>query len=260
MKHIKFTFKIFVFLFITFVVSMSLLYAYAYLSDGIDIKTSNSFYIYDKDEKLVYLGSGNSEWVDIENVSPYFLDAIISTEDKYFYKHMGFDYLRIAKSLYTNFKNGYISQGGSTISQQYVKNMYLDFDKTWERKIQEAFLTLKLETHYSKDDILQGYINTINFGQGCYGISDASKYYFNKKPSELSLEEAIILAGIPKSPNNYNPVSSYEKAIKRGKIVAECMLNNGKIDKKTYANLFKNKLEIYAKSDLNNLQTVMYSF
>ena len=258
MKHIKFTFKIFVFLFITFVVSMSLLYAYAYLSDGIDIKTSNSFYIYDKDEKLVYLGSGNSEWVDIENVSPYFLDAIISTEDKYFYKHMGFDYLRIAKSLYTNFKNGYISQGGSTISQQYVKNMYLDFDKTWERKIQEAFLTLKLETHYSKDDILQGYINTINFGQGCYGISDASKYYFNKKPSELSLEEAIILAGIPKSPNNYNPVSSYEKAIKRGKIVAECMLNNGKIDKNTYDNLFKNKLEIYAKSDLNNLQTLMY--
>lgn len=258
MKHIKFTFKIFVFLFISFVVSMSLLYAYAYLSDGIDIKTSNSFYIYDKDEKLVYLGSGNSEWVDIENVSPYFLDAIISTEDKYFYKHMGFDYLRIAKSLYTNFKNGYISQGGSTISQQYVKNMYLDFDKTWERKIQEAFLTLKLETHYSKDDILQGYINTINFGQGCYGISDASKYYFNKKPSELSLEEAIILAGIPKSPNNYNPVSSYEKAIKRGKIVAECMLNNGKINKKTYDNLFKNKLEIYAKSDLNNLQTLMY--
>ena len=139
---------------ISFVVTMSALYLYAYLSGSIDIKTSNSFYIYDNKNMLVYQGSGNSEWVDLESVSPYFIDAIISTEDKHFYKHMGFDYLRIAKSLYTNFKNGYISQGGSTISQQYVKNMYLDFDKTWTRKIQEAFLTLKLETHYGKDDIL----------------------------------------------------------------------------------------------------------
>lgn len=258
MKHIKNTFKISVFLFISFFVVMLLLYAYAYLSPGIDIKTSNSFHIYDKDNNLIYLGSGNSEWVDIESVSPYFLDAIISTEDKYFYKHMGFDYLRIAKSLYTNFKNGYISQGGSTISQQYVKNMYLDFDKTWKRKIQEAFLTLKLETHYSKDSILEGYINTIYFGQGCYGVSEASKYYFNKKPNELTLEEAIILAGIPKAPNNYNPVSSYDSSIKRGKIVAECMLNNKKIDKKTYDNLFKENIIVYAKSDSNNLQTLMY--
>ena len=123
MKHIKSTFKIFVFLFITFVVSMSLLYAYAYLSDGIDIKTSNSFYIYDKDEKLVYLGSGNSEWVDIENVSPYFLDAIISTEDKYFYKHIGFDYIRIAKAFVTNIIKGNKSEGASTITQQYAKNL-----------------------------------------------------------------------------------------------------------------------------------------
>jgi len=252
------TLKISVFILFSFIVCLSCLYVYAYLSPGIDIKTSNSFYIYDNNEELVYRGSGNSEWVDLEDVSPYFLDAIISTEDKHFYKHMGFDYLRIAKSLYLNFKNGYISQGGSTISQQYVKNMYLTFDKTWERKIQEAFLTLKLETHYSKDDILEGYINTINFGQGCYGISEASKYYFNKKPNELSLEEAIILAGIPKSPNNFNPIASYEDSIDRAKIVAECMLNNKKINKDTFNNLFKNKIELYGKSDLNNLQTLMY--
>ena len=258
MKRIKFTFKLIIFFFISFVVTMSGLYLYAYLSGSIDIKTSNSFYIYDNKNELVYQGSGNSEWVDLESVSPYFLDAIISTEDKYFYKHMGFDYLRIAKSMYTNFKNGYISQGGSTISQQYVKNMYLDFDKTWTRKIQEAFLTLKLETHYGKDDILEGYINTINFGQGCYGISEASKYYFNKSASDLTLEEAIILAGIPKAPNVNNPVSSYEKAIKRAWIVAECMLNNKKIDRETFDNLFKEQINIYGKSDLNNLQTLMY--
>ncbi len=240
------------------VILLSCLYVYAYFSPGIDIKTSNSFYIYDNNDSLVYQGSGNSEWVDLEDVSDIFLSAIISTEDKHFFEHMGFDYLRIAKSMYTNLKNGYISQGGSTISQQYVKNMYLDFDQTWERKIQEAFLTLKLETHYNKEEILEGYINTINFGQGCYGISEASKYYFNKKPSELSLEESIILAGIPKSPNNNNPVSNYNNAIKRAWIVAECMLNNEIIDINTFNNLFKEKLEIYAKSDLNNLQTLMY--
>lgn len=258
MKYVKFIYKLTIFGILSFIITMSCLYLYAYLSPGIDIKTSNSFYIYDNKNNIVYQGSGNSEWVDIDNVSDYFLDAIISTEDKYFYKHMGFDYLRILKSLYTNVKSGYITQGGSTISQQYIKNMYLDFDQTWKRKIQEAFLTLKLETHYSKKDILEGYINTINFGQGCYGISEASKYYFNKKASELSLDEAIVLAGIPKSPNNYNPVTDYETSIKRAQVVAKAMLNNKKIDKKTYNNILKNQLNIYGKSDLNNLQTLMY--
>ena len=258
MKRFFLVIKIFLFIIISGLITLSGLYLYAYLSPGIDIKTSNSFYIYDNNSSLVYQGSGNSEWVNLEDVSDYFIDAIISTEDKHFYKHMGFDYLRIAKSMYTNLKSGYITQGGSTISQQYVKNMYLDFEQTWERKIQEAFLTLKLETHYNKDDILEGYINTINFGQGCYGISEASKYYFNKKPNELTLEEAIILAGIPKSPNNNNPISNYDNAIKRGWSVALSMLNNNKISKKDYNNLFKNKLEIYGKSDLNNLQTLMY--
>ncbi len=258
MKKIKFCFKLFIFFIVIFIVCMSCLYAYAYLSPGIDIKTSNSLYIYDDSENLVYQGSRNSEWVALDDVSNYFIDAIISTEDKNFYKHLGFDYPRIAKSIYINFKNGYISQGGSTISQQYVKNMYLNFDKTWSRKIQEAFLTLKLETHYSKDEILEGYINTINFGQGCYGISEASQYYFNKKPIDLTLEEAIILAGIPKAPNSYNPISNYDKAIKRGKIVAECMLNNKKIDAETFNNLFKDTIEIYGKNNSNNLQTLMY--
>lgn len=258
MKYLKMIFKICIFSFICFVVIMSSLYIYSYLSPGIDLKTSNSFYIYDNNNEIVYQGSGNSEWVNLEDVNKNFLNAIISTEDKNFYKHWGFDYLRIVKSMYSNIKSGYITQGGSTISQQYVKNMYLDFDQTWDRKIQEAFLTLKLETHYSKEDIIEGYINTINFGQGCYGISEASKYYFNKKPKDLSLEEAIILAGIPKSPNNYNPISNYDTSIKRAKVVMDAMINNKKLSVKDSENLFKNKLEIYGKSDLNNLQTLMY--
>ena len=258
MKFFKFLFKLFSFISISTVIIISFLYLYAYLSSGIDLKISNSYHIYDKDNNLVYLGSGNSEWVNLEDISPHFLDAIISTEDKNFYQHIGFDIPRIMKSLYTNIKNGYISQGGSTISQQYIKNMYLNFDKTWKRKLQEAFLTIKLETHYSKDEILEGYVNTIYFGQGAYGISEASKYYFNKKPNELSLEEAIVLAGIPKGPNVYNPISNYEESINRAKIVALAMVNNGKLDRKTYNTLFNTELEIYGKNDLNNLQTLMY--
>ena len=258
MKCFKYFLKVCLFLSISCFIILVSLYTYAYLSSGIDIKTSNSFYIYDNNDQLVYQGSGNSEWVDLEDVSTYFIDAIISTEDKHFYTHMGFDYFRIIKSMYLNLKNGYISQGGSTISQQYVKNMYLSFDQTWSRKIQEAFLTLKLETHYTKNEILEGYINTIYFGQGCYGISEASSYYFNKKPSELTLEEAIILAGIPKSPNNFNPISDYEASINRGKIVAECMLNNNKINESTFDSLFKNEIKIYGKSTSNYLQTLMY--
>ena len=258
MNFFKFCFKICCFLFITIIVGICFIYTYSYLSPGIDIKSSNRFYIYDNKDNLIYLGSGNSEWVSIDEVSQYFIDAIISTEDKNFYTHIGFDYARIAKSLYTNIKNGYISQGGSTISQQYVKNMYLDFNQTWKRKIQEAILTIKLETHYSKDKILEGYINTIYFGQGCYGISEASNYYFNKKPMDLTLEEAIILAGIPKAPNANNPVYSYDNAIDRAKTVALCMFKNNKIDNATYNNLFKDKIELYGKNNSNNLQTLMY--
>ena len=122
----------------------------------------------------------------------------------------------------------------------------------------EAFLTLELETHYSKNEILEGYLNTINFGQGNYGIEDASKYYFNKSAKDLSLEEACILAGIPRSPENYNPVANYETAVRRAKTVAHSMLNNGYIDENTYSSLFKNEIFIYGKRDSNNLSTLMY--
>ncbi len=117
---------------------------------------------------------------------------------------------------------------------------------------------MNLEVHYSKDDILEGYINTINFGQGNIGIYNASKYYFNKEPKDLSLEESLILAGIPKSPNNYNPVNNYEKSIKRAKVVLKSMINNKKISKKKADNLFNNAIEIYGKNDKENLNMLMY--
>ena len=253
MKLMKRLFKLVSFLFILGIISIVGLYGYAYFSPKLDIKNANQFYIYDDKEELIYQGSGNNDWVSLDEISPYFIDAVLNTEDKNFYNHHGFDYLRIAKAMYTNIKSGSIVQGASTISQQYIKNMYLDFDKTWKRKIEEAFLTLRLETQYSKDEILEGYLNTINFGQGNYGIENASQFYFNKSAKELNLEEAMILAGVPKAPNKYNPVTNYDASIKRAKIIAKLMLENEAVDNDTYNNLFTNNIEIYGKRSENNL-------
>ncbi len=247
-----------IFLFISFVVILIGLYTYAYLSPKLDLKKSGSLYIYDNKDELLYQGSRNNEWANLSDISPYLVDAVISVEDKNFYDHHGFDYLRIAKAMATNIRRNKIVQGASTISQQYIKNLYLDFDKTWKRKIEEAFLTLELEVHYDKDDILEGYLNTINYGQGNMGIVNAASYYFNKKPNELTLEEAIMLAGIPKNPSGYNPVNNYEASVNRAKVVAKAMLNNKYIDEVTYNNLYKEKIEIYGQNKTNNLQMVMY--
>ena len=254
----KFLIKSFIFLFISFVVLLIGLYTYAYLSPKLDLKTSGSLYLYDNKNDLIYQGSRSNEWANLEDISDNLKNAVIAVEDKNFYNHHGFDYLRIAKAMLTNIKKKSIVQGASTISQQYIKNLYLDFDKTWKRKAEEAMLTLELEVHYDKDDILEGYLNTINYGQGNMGIVNASSYYFNKKPSELTLEEAIMLAGIPKNPAGYNPVSNYEASLKRAWVVAKSMFNNGYIDEDTYNNLFKEKLEIFGQTKNNNLQMIMY--
>lgn len=245
-------------MFISLVVVIIGLYTYAYLSPKLDLKTSGSLYLYDNQNELLYQGSRSNEWANLEDINENLVNAVIAVEDKNFYDHHGFDYLRIAKAMLTNIKKKSIVQGASTISQQYIKNLYLDFDKTWRRKIEEAFLTLELEVHYDKDDILEGYLNTINYGQGNMGIVNAASFYFNKKPKDLTLEEAIVLAGIPKNPAGYNPVSNYEASINRAWVVAKSMLNNGYIDENTYNNLFKEKLEIFGQTKKNNLQMIMY--
>ena len=258
MKIVRFFIKSCIFLTVIGILAIIGLYTYAFFSPKIELKSTNQYYIYDNNKELVYEGSKTSEWVSLNNISEYSKDAVISIEDKNFYKHKGFDYLRIVKALISNLKNKNIVQGASTISQQYIKNMYLSFDKTWKRKIEEAFLTLELEMHYDKDEILEGYVNTINYGQGNFGIENASQYYFNKKAKDLSLEEAIMLAGIPKNPNNYNPVSNIDKCIKRANVVAKTMLDNNYITEKQYKDLNFSNVNIVGKKSNNNLQMLMY--
>ena len=258
MKKIKFLYKTILFLTISFTVIILCLYAYAYFSPKITLNSANAIFMYDNQGELIFQTNNNKKWVNLNDISPDLKDATISIEDKNFYNHFGFDYLRIIKSLYLNVKTKSITAGASTISQQYVKNLYLDFNQTWKRKIEEALLTLNLEVHYTKDEILEGYLNTINYGQGNFGIQSASEYYFDKESKDLTLEEAIMLAGIPKSPENYNPVSNYHKCIKRAKVVAASMYKNNYITKEEYDNLFQNEIPIYGKKKTNNMQTLMY--
>ncbi len=255
---IKFIFKTLILFTLISILALSGLYLYSYFSPKIQIKSSNKFYLYDNNNDLIYKGSGSNSWVDINNINPNLKNAILSIEDKNFYKHKGFDYPRIISAIIKNIKHKKVVEGASTISQQYVKNLYLSFDKTWKRKVEEALLTSRIELQYSKDDILEGYLNTINFGQGNYGIDSAASFYFNKKPSELSVEESCILASIPKSPTYFNPLSYYDNSIKRAKIVAKKMYENNYITRTQYNNLFKKKIRIIGKRKSNNLTSIMY--
>ncbi len=241
--------------FIVFYVGINI---YAMITPKLNITNNGTYYLYDNKDNLVYQGSSTSSWVGLDEIDEKLINAVISIEDKKFYKHHGFDIPRIAKAMLSNIQNGYIVQGASTITQQLVKNLYLDFGKTWKRKIEEAFLTTIAEMQYDKDEILEAYLNTINYGNGNYGVSNASHYYFNKDANDLTMEEAIILAGIPKSPNKFNPVSNKEECISRAKIVAKSLYNNEFIDKDTYDNLDFENVAIYGKSDENNLQMLMY--
>ena len=238
-----------------FILGNIVIYTYCYFTPKLEINKSQSYYLYDKDNELV---SGfNDDWVSLDEISPYLIEATISTEDKYFYKHIGFDYLRIAKAAITNIINRDKSEGASTITQQYARNLFLNFEKTWKRKIDEALLACELEVHYTKDEILEGYLNTINYG-GVFGVEAASKYYFDKSAKYLTLEEASMLAGIPQSPSNYSPVKNYELSRERQKIVLLMMKNNKVITEEEYNNAINTELTIVGKSEEKELKSIGY--
>ena len=224
-KFIKKTIKICILFFFIFCFFNLGMYIYCLSTPKIEISRNQSYYLYDNNDQLIF---NNYSWVKLEDISPYLIDATLSTEDKHFFKHMGLDYLRIIKAIISNISSKSLSEGASTITQQYARNMYLSYEKTWKRKLDEAILAFELETHYSKEEILEGYLNTINYG-GIFGIENASKYYFNKSASELSLAESSMLAGIPQSPSNYSPLYNLELAKKRQKIVLSLMVSNDKI-------------------------------
>lgn len=234
------------------------LYLYAVSLPKINIDNVNNISIYDKENDIIFSGNGNKEWISLNNISNYLIDATISTEDKRFYNHPGFDILRIAKSMYVNVTTKNLSQGASTITQQLARNLFSNFDKTWRRKLKEAWYAFRIEIDYSKDEILEAYLNTINYGNGVLGIENASYYYFNKSAKDLSLAEASMLAGIPKAPNAYSPLNDSETAKKRQGIILNYMVKNKKISEKEAEDAYDIELKYIGKKQKLNLSTLMY--
>lgn len=257
-KRIKKLFKFFVLFFFLIIISFCGVILYIKMSPKLEIKSANAFLMYDNQKELFFQGSGSQEWVSLDNISPYVIETTINTEDQHFYDHFGFDPLRILKALYVNITTGTRKEGASTISQQYAKNLFLDFDKTWDRKINEMWLTLKLEVGYSKDEILEGYLNTINYGHAMYGIQNASQFYFDKDAKDLTLAEASMLVGIPKSPSNYSPLVNYELAKKRQINILYNLYKNKKITEEEYNAAISEELNIVGEKNYQDLSTVMY--
>ena len=251
-----FKYSLFIFLIILCVCLCG--YGYSKLNTSLEINSANNISLYDNNNEVFFQGNGTNKWVTLSEISQNVIDATISTEDKNFYKHFGFDIPRIIKAGYTNIISGKTKQGASTISQQYVKNLFLDFDKTWERKWNEMWLTLNMEIHYTKDEILEGYLNTINYGHGMYGIEKAANYYFNKSAKDLSLAEASMLAGIPKSPANFSPLVNKELAKSRQSLILQNMVKNKYITEEEKETAEKEDLTFYGKKYETQLTSVLY--
>ncbi|GEK57866.1 hypothetical protein CHL76_05655 [Marinococcus halophilus] len=200
--------------------------------DAEAIVLSEAATVYDQnDEEIAQLqNSSNRELADIEEMPDYAKEAFIAVEDERFYSHFGIDVQRIFGALWANFTDGFGSQGASTITQQVVKNAFLSPDKNISRKVQEQYLAIKLEQQYSKDEILEMYVNLIYFNQGAYGITQAGQTYFGKEdPGELTIADAALLAAIPRRPTYYDPVQNPENAEERRNQIISMMNEQGYI-------------------------------
>lgn len=222
------------------------------------VSQSNLFYA---DDGTV-VGESNSGqkrfWVHLDEISPNIVNATIAVEDKTFYKHYGFDLKRMMGAVIVNVKAMKKKQGASTITQQYARALYLGLDKTWKRKITEAFYTLRLEVNYNKEEILEGYLNTIYYGHGTYGIQAASQFYYGKNANELSLAEAAMLAGIPKGPSIYSPLFSEEKAKQRQFVVLQALQTNDFISKAEAKAAANEALHLVGEHTHHQIKTAPY--
>lgn len=230
--------------FLTFFISVTVIYNKYDLNKTKLTSVNNGIKVYSATGEDSTLYNTNRSIIELENLPNYVKHAFIDTEDKRFYSHNGYDLKRIIKAGIVNITSQSKSQGASTISQQLVKNALLSNEKTMSRKIKEIVLSIKMEKEFSKDEILEMYLNTIYFGSNAYGIENASLTYFNKSSKDLTLNEACCLAGIIKSPSYYSPKTNYNNAIERRNLVASTMLKNKHITKDEYNSVINSSIEL----------------
>lgn len=186
--------------------------------------------IADNGNEVQTFGTVYSEVIRSEELPQYVVDAIVYTEDRRFYQHFGFDIISFTRAMAANIFAGRYAQGGSTITQQVAKNLFLTSEKSLRRKVQELLLAFWLEHKFSKEQILTLYLNRVYLGAGTYGIEAASQKYFQKTSRDLNIKEAAVIAGMLKAPSRYNPIASKERAVDRAKVVLKIMEENGLID------------------------------
>lgn len=220
----KFIKKLILFILITFLVSCTFI---IYQGHSIYKEVTSKQSIEKKVEKI----KEYDNYISISEVPDTYKSATIAIEDHRFYSHGAIDIVTTARSLLENLKNKELSNGGSTITQQVARNMYFTQEKSFVRKVAELFVAIELEENYSKDEILEIYLNIIYFGDGYTGLKQASYGYYRKAPSKLSLDEQTMLAGIPNAPSIYSPNVNPELAKKRQKKVLDAMVKYGYISK-----------------------------
>ena len=237
--------KVFKVLFIIFIIFVSItivgsISSFKFITHGISLDTnklqiqnsSHSLCVYDSNKNKIK--PSKTEYINLSKLSKHTQNAFICAEDKRFYKHHGLDYIRIGGAIISNLKSNSFSQGASTISQQLVKNTQLSNEKTINRKLKEIKLTKELEKKYSKDEIFELYLNNIYFGNGCYGVENASWHYFSKPASKLTLSESALLAGVINAPSYYDIESNQERATKRRDLILSLMKDYNKISEEEF--------------------------
>ncbi|MCA1009432.1 transglycosylase domain-containing protein [Halobacillus halophilus] len=214
--------------------------------DESQLSTPFSSKVYDMNDNLItdLAGAERRTKVTYDDLPPVLKDAVIATEDSRFYDHIGIDFRRIVAAVGANITSGFGAEGASTITQQVVKRSFLTSKKTIERKVQEQYLAIKLDQEYSKEKILEMYMNKIYYGAGAYGVAEAAKTYFGKEDlSELTLPQAALLAGLPQRPSAYNPLENPDLAKDRINTVLNLMVMHGKISEEEAEEARKTNVE-----------------
>ena len=240
---------IFPFLFIFSLVTGSLFYGVATILPKQIINHSYLITYLDSENKEIFTTHFNSEgsYVPLEKISPILISGYIAIEDKNYYNHNGLDASRIVKSFLSNTIHKSIVEGGSTITQQVARMLYLNNEKTYKRKLKEAFIAARLEMHHTKKEILEYYLNSLYFGHGVYGVEDASLFYFGKHAYQLTIAECALLIGISNAPAYYSPVTNYEKSKKKQKNILYKLYKSSLISAQEYHNAYEENIDILAE-------------
>ena len=224
------------------IIILAIIVVLAYL--GIIYNEVNTEIKAGKIEKTVEGIRSRNTYVKKEKIDELYLKAVIAAEDRRYYSHGAVDVVGFSRAMYNNIISMKLKEGGSTITQQLSKNIFLDQRAEIDRKIKELFYSIELEKKYSKDDILELYVNTSYFGAGYYGIGPATKGYYDKTPEKLSLNEAAFLAGVPNAPSVYNPYEHYDLAVQRRNIVLKKMVFNGDITQQEAIIVYNERLNV----------------